>query len=61
MNIESAIAKIDAWLKATKMPDSRLGLLSVANARAIERIRAGTARIDTLQAVLGYIADHPVK
>ena len=55
MNIKEAVATIDKWLKASGMVESRLGMLSAANPHAISRIRAGTARIETLRAVLDYI------
>ena len=61
MTIDKEIGKIDTWLKATKMPESRLGLLAAANPSAIGRIRNGTARIATLRAVLDYIQDNPAK
>lgn len=51
--------EIEAWLKATGIPESRLGLLASANAKAIERIRLGSARVDTLDAVLAFIRMHP--
>lgn len=50
---------IDAWLAATGMKESRLGLLATANPRAIERIRSGDAKIKTLDAVLAYIMANP--
>lgn len=58
--VDKALRKIDLWLKASGVPEARLGLLSAANSGAIERIRNGTARIDTLQAVLIYIERNPV-
>ena len=56
-----AIDRIDKWLKATNMPVSRLGLLACANARAVERVKAGTGSVDTLRAILEYIDAHPAK
>ena len=53
------IARIDAWLSETGMAESRLGMLACANQYVIERIRAGTARIASLHAVLNYIKEHP--
>ena len=50
---------IDKWLKKTGIPEARLGLLSCANPRAVERIRAGTARVETLSDVLNYIRKNP--
>jgi ABC-type phosphate/phosphonate transport system substrate-binding protein len=58
-DIDNAIKKIDRWLSQTKTSESRLGLLSAANAGAIQRIRNGTAQIATLQAVLRYIEANP--
>ena len=58
-DVDNAIRKINRWLEASGMPEARLGLLSAANSGAIERIRNGTARIDTLQAVLRYIERNP--
>ena len=52
--------EINAWLKATGMGESRLGQLACANPHAIRRIRAQTAPIKTLTAVLAYIREHPV-
>lgn len=53
--------EIDAWLKATGMLATRLGMLACANRNAIARIRSGTAPIRTLDAVLEYIREHPAK
>jgi hypothetical protein len=53
------IKEIDAWLKANKMVESRLGMLACANQKAVERIRCGAARITTLYAVMDYIREHP--
>lgn len=53
------VERIEAWLKATGMPESRLGLLACANPRAVSRIRNGSARVATLRLVLGYIEAHP--
>lgn len=59
--VDREIKKIEAWLAKSGMTESRLGLLACANARAIERVRDGTARIETLRALLAYIAANPVK
>lgn len=61
MTIDKEIGTIDRWLKATKMSESRLGLLSAANPRAVERIRDGTAQVETLRAVLRYIRLNPAR
>jgi DNA transposition AAA+ family ATPase len=53
------IKEIDAWLRATGMTESRLGLLACANAKAVARIRSGDARIKTLDAVMAYIRGNP--
>lgn len=50
---------IDAWLKKSGMPEARLGLLAAANPQAVARIRAGTAQVQTLNAVLSYIRKNP--
>ena len=57
--VDKALTQIDRWLADTGTAESRLGLLSTANAGAIKRIRNGTAQIATLQAVLEYIETHP--
>jgi hypothetical protein len=51
--------QIEAWLRATGMSESRLGLLACANPRAVSRIRSGSARVETLRLVLAYIEAHP--
>ena len=61
MDVKGAIAAIDKWLKTSGMAESRLGMLSAANPHAIGRIRAGTARIETLRAALDYIKANPVR
>ena len=50
-----ALEEIEQWLRRTGTKDSRLGMLSAANPKAIERIRDGTAQVATLNAVLAYI------
>ena len=59
--VDKAIKEIEAWLIATGMKASRLGLLACANARAVDRVRAGSASIDSLRALLIYVKDHPSK
>lgn len=56
-----ALDKIDKWLKATGMSESRLGLLACANARAVERVRNRSGSVATLEAILEYIDKHPAK
>lgn len=56
-----ALKKIDDWLKATGTKPSRLGLLACANARAVERVKAGTGSVQSLEAILDYIEAHPAK
>ena len=56
-----ALDKIDKWLKSSGMSESRLGLLSCANARAVERVRNGSGSVATLRAILEYIEAHPSK
>lgn len=52
---------IDQWLKRTGVPEWKLGMLAAANAKAIGRIRNGTARVETLNDVLSYIRRNPAK
>lgn len=59
--VDREISKIDDWLKESGMAESRLGQLACANARAVERIRNGTARVESLRQVLDYIALNPAK
>jgi hypothetical protein len=59
--IDKAITQIDRWLSASEISEGRLGLLSSANAGAIQRIRNGTAQIATLQSVLRYIEQNPAR
>lgn len=59
--VDREINRIDAWLKATGMKDSRLGLLACANARAVERVRNGTGSVESLRLLLDYIDLHPIK
>lgn len=55
------LTEIESWLKATKMADSRLGMLAAANPKAVERIRDGTGRVQTLESVLTYIRANPAR
>jgi hypothetical protein len=57
--VDEAIIEIDEWLKRTGMKESRLGLLACANARAVERVRAGSGSVESLRALLDYIAKNP--
>jgi hypothetical protein len=59
--IDKAITQIDRWLSASGISEGRLGLLSSANAGAVQRIRNGTAQIATLQSVLRYIEQNPAR
>lgn len=59
--VDREIKRIEAYLAKSGMPESRLGLLACANARAIERVRNGSASIETLRAVLNYIAANPIR
>ena len=59
--VAQALDKIDKWLKATGISESRLGLLSCANARAVDRVRNGSGSVATLQAILEYIEAHPAR
>lgn len=59
--VDIAVDKIDGWLKATNTPEYRLGLMACANARAVQRVREGTATVSTLKAILAYIEANPAK
>lgn len=59
--VSLALKQIDDWLKQTGVPPSRLGLLACANARAVERVRAGSGSVASLEAILAYIEAHPAK
>jgi hypothetical protein len=54
-------ATIDDWLRTSGMSESGLGFRACANGRAVERIRDGTASVDTLSAVLKYIEENQVE
>ena len=55
----SYMKAIDEWLRKTGMPEWKLGTLAAANAKAVERIRNGTARVETLNDVLNYMRRNP--
>ena len=59
--VDKEIARIDAWLKASGVKESRLGLLACANPRAVERVRAGSGSVESLRALVEYIRQNPVK
>jgi len=53
------VQKIDAWLEATGTKEYRLGMMACANPKAVERIKSGSATVDTLRQVLQYIQENP--
>lgn len=57
--VDREIKKIDEWLAASGMAESRLGLLACANPRAVERVRNGTGSVDTLRALVDYVRRNP--
>ncbi len=57
--VDEALRQIDEWLKATGTPEYRLGLMACANARAVDRVRNGTARIESLRQILDHIERNP--
>lgn len=59
--VDKEIRKIDNWLKATGVSESRLGLLACANARAVERIRNGRGSVSTLRALVDYVRKNPAE
>ena len=56
--VDDAIKEIDAFLKASKMKEYRLGLLACANPRAVERVKSGKASVETLRAIIDYVREH---
>lgn len=58
--VDKAVRQIDAWLKATGVSESRLGMLACANARAVERVRNGTAQVESLRLIMDHIKANPV-
>ena len=59
--VDREIKRIDDWLAKTGMNEGRLGMLACANQRAIERVRNGTASLETFRAVLDYIGRNPAR
>lgn len=60
--MNSEIADIEKWLVAAGLEESTLGVYACGNPRAVERIRIGSASIDTMRAVLAYIKENsPVR
>ena len=57
--VAEAVATIDEWLTKTRSRESRLGLLSCANPKAVNRIRERGATLETLRLVLNYIEQQP--
>lgn len=60
-HVSRALKQMEDWLKATGMTPSRLGLLACANARAVDRVRAGSGSVASLEAILAYIEAHPAR
>lgn len=61
LSVAEMVDKIGAWLRATGMAEARLGLLACANVRAVKRVRAYKAQMNTLEAILDYIDQHPAR
>jgi hypothetical protein len=59
--VDVGIKRIEDWLKATGMKESRLGLLACANPRAVDRVRTEKGSIRTLRQLLDYIEANPAK
>lgn len=59
MELDQIVQEIRDWLRATKTPASKLGVLSCGNQRAVSRILAGSASLSTLEAVHKYVRDNP--
>jgi len=60
-SIRSIISRIDDWQSRTGMTDEALGYHAAGNARALERIRSGSASISTLEVIMQYIRTHPAE
>lgn len=58
--MDEAIKEIEAFLTRTGMKESRLGLLACANPRAVERVRDGSARVETLRALVEFVRERGV-
>lgn len=58
-HVSRALKQIDDWLAESGMTPSRLGLLACANARAVDRVKAGSGSVASLEAILAYIEAHP--
>ena len=59
--MDREIKRIEAWLAKSGMAESTLGLLACANARAVERVRAGSGSVQSLRRLIKYISENPVK
>ena len=59
--VDREIKRIEAWLAKSGMAESTLGLLACANARAVERVRAGSGSVQSLRRLIKYISENPVK
>ena len=59
--VDREIKRIDAWLAKSGVAESTLGLLACANARAVERVRAGSGSVQSLRRLIKYISENPVK
>lgn len=53
--ISRDIQKIEAFLISHGMTESRMGLLACGNPRAVERVRDGSARVETLRALVEFV------
>lgn len=57
--VDDGIKEIDAWLKKNGMKESRLGMLSCANARVVPNIRSKGATLKNFERVMDYIRTNP--
>ncbi len=57
--VDDAVKEIEDFLARTGMKESRLGLLACANPRAVERVRDGSARVETLRALVEFVRREP--
>lgn len=55
--VDECLEEIDSFLRETRMKESRLGLLACANPRAVARVRDGSAKVETLRALIHYVRE----
>lgn len=53
--VSQYLHEIESFISETGMNESRFGLLTCANPRALDRVRDGSARLRTLQQMLDFV------